>query len=255
MISNNQIKHIRSLQQKKYRDLHHEFIAEGDKLVREILRSSLVVKELYHTSNWVSNIPDGKVRPTQVSAAAMSRMSALKTPSEVMVIVEKPSPQLEYSGLHKGFSIALDEIQDPGNLGTIIRIAHWFGIENIICSENTADAFAPKVVQASMGAIANVQVIYTNLVDALKNAQFEGIPIVGTCLEGSNLYTSEIPQNGILVMGNEGKGIDEDVRELLDLSVAIPSFAMTSVGSESLNVAVATGILCSELARRAGYSK
>ena len=250
MLSANRIKQIRSLQQKKFRKDANLFVAEGSRLIREILRSNLEIESVFHTSTWTDiQLLKGK-HAELITEKEMSRISGLKTATNVLAIVKQPQQKFSLNNLLSGFSIALDDIQDPGNLGSIIRTAHWFGISTILCSLETADAYSPKVVQATMGALVNVSLFYVDLPSILTQAHEMGIPLLGTFLNGENLFTCQLPKSGVLVMGNEGNGIQANIESLITQRIYIPSFSTSSVGSESLNVSVATAIACSELQRR-----
>lgn len=250
MLSTSSIKFIRSLQQKKIRKELNLFIAEGSKLVREVLLSNLEVYRVYHTSSWDNKYLPKNLFSEQVNPKEMERISGLKTPSEVLAIVKQPESNYNLKNLKNTFSLALDDIQDPGNLGTIIRLAHWFGVTTIICSNGTVDAYSPKVVQATMGAIVNVNIIYADLVEVAKEISLQEIPLIGTFLHGDNIYTSVLPSTGVILMGNEGKGIRPEIESYITNRITIPSFALSNVGSESLNVSMATAIVCSELKKR-----
>jgi TrmH family RNA methyltransferase len=250
MISANSIKNIKSLQQKKFRNQYGVFVAEGSKLVNDILKSSLEVESIYHTPEWASNDILGAVKVENINPREMERISGLTTPSPVLAIVKIPENRISVSPSNGTITLALDEVQDPGNLGTIIRIADWFGISNIICSKGTADAYAPKVVQATMGAIARVKLFYTDLPDYIDKAKSNNIPVFGTFLSGDNIYSANLPTNGIVVMGNEGKGISDEVEKMISQRLTIPNFGLSGDSSESLNVAMATAIVCSEFKRR-----
>ncbi|HDP55207.1 MAG TPA: RNA methyltransferase [Bacteroidetes bacterium] len=251
MLSANRIKQIRSLQQKKFRKHANLFIAEGSRLIREILRSTLEIESVFHTSTW-TDIQLLKGKPAElITEKEMSRISGLKTPTNVLAVIKEPKNIFSFTRLNKGFSLALDDIQDPGNLGSIIRTAHWFGISTILCSHETADAYSPKVVQATMGALVNVSLFYVDLQSVLTQAYEMEIPLIGTFLNGENIYTCQLPKNGVLVMGNEGNGIQPNIERFITQRISIPSFSTSSVGAESLNVSVATAIACSELQRRA----
>lgn len=242
------IKKVSSLVHKKYRDEWGLFIAEGDKLVGELLTSSFIVERLFVTEE--SRLTNTTPSQTElVSEEDMKRLSLLKTPSTSLAIVRIPQYTLQQSSLASQLTIVLDDIQDPGNLGTIIRLADWFGIHTIICSPTTADCYNPKVVQASMGAIARVQLHYLPIAAVLDSLP-DSTPVYGTFLEGVNIYTEELSPYGILVMGNEGNGISDEVEQRVTHRIHIPSFAQTGDKSESLNVAVATAIACSEFRRR-----
>ncbi len=249
MLSKNAIKRISSLRIRKYREESGVFVAEGCRLVDEILTSELEVKELYHTSEWKNS---GLTRNTyieMVSVDEMKKISGQSSPTPVLSIVSTP----KYSILNINFAtelvLALDTVQDPGNLGTIIRLADWFGINSVICSNGTADAFSPKVVQSSMGAITRVKVIYCDLPSEL--AKHTGtVPVYGAFMEGNNIYTANLSQTGIVVMGNEGNGISPAVAQLVTQKIHIPTYANDRTSVESLNVAMATAIICSEFRRR-----
>jgi len=237
MISKNQIKFVRQLEQKKYRRKEGLFVAEGPKVVGDLLRAGFNAQEIYATKEWNSN---GK-RIQEVTEEELRKVSFLQHPQQVLALFEIPSAKLSSDST---LSLALDDVQDPGNLGTIIRIADWFGISTIYCSENTVDAWSPKVVQATMGSIARVNIVYTDLKELIQNAS---VPVYGTLLDGQNIYTQELSQEGIIVMGNEGNGISQTIRPLINRKLLIPQF---HEGPESLNVAIATAITCSEFRRR-----
>lgn len=255
MLSKNQIKYVNSLKQKKYREEHNLFIAEGTKIVPELLVSDISVKQVYATSDFFRN---NKIAATierfEIKENELERISALMTPNEVLAVCETPHYQLEIDPLKEKLTLVLDEIKDPGNLGTIIRVADWFGIENIICSNDTVDAFNPKVVQATMGSIARIKVHYVDL-----NIFFQQLttnnqqPIFGALLEGESVYSKQLPSNGFIIIGNESKGISEKLVPYITDKISIPSFShyKTVTGeAESLNAAIATSIICSEFRRR-----
>jgi TrmH family RNA methyltransferase len=247
MISKNQIKFVRQLEQKKYRQKEGLFVAEGPKVVGDLLRHGWQPKALYATSAWegVSGMTGSGM--VQVSAEELQRLSFLQHPQQVLAVFPMPEnremPPLKQGRLY----LALDGVQDPGNLGTIIRIADWFGIDAIYCSLDTADVWNPKVVQATMGSIARVSLYYTDLPQMLKSAE---VPVYGTLLDGEDIYSQSLSSDGIIVMGNEGNGLSAPVRELVDRKLLIPSFNSSPDMAESLNVAIATAITCSEFRRR-----
>ena len=185
-----------------------------------------------------------------VSSKEMERLSQLKTASQCVAIVEKPRWKMPAVADAKRLSLALDGVQNPGNMGTIIRLADWFGVEDIFCSEECADCFNPKVVQATMGAILRVRVHYVDLAALLQRTAAEGTPIYGTMLDGENLYDSEFEPRGVIVMGNEGQGVSKACQQHLSHRLLIPAYPADRQGSESLNVAIATGIICAEFRRR-----
>ena len=257
MISKNQIKFIRQLELKKYRKREGVFVAEGPKVVGDLLRRYQPVA-VYATEEWGqgdrSLILNGIKRPvplTPVTDDELRRISFLQHPQQVLALFRLPDISAEAispsSPLTSHLSLALDGVQDPGNLGTIIRIADWFGIDDIVCSEDTADAWNPKVVQATMGSIARVNISYTNLPALLDRLPAE-TPVYGTLLDGDNIYSQPLSARGIIVMGNEGNGLSAEVRRRVTHRLLIPSFREGD-GAESLNVAVATAIVCSEFRR------
>jgi TrmH family RNA methyltransferase len=240
MITKNQVKYIQSLGQKKWRDSEQVFIAEGPKLVNELLiASNCKIIQLYALKEWIDQIDPG-VEVTAVTTDELQKISQLSTPNQVLAIAEKI--KWESEGIIKGnISLALDEIQDPGNMGTIIRLADWFGVKNIFCSMNCADAYNPKVVQASMGSITRIRVEYADLRLLLENNN--DLRIYATGLSGRDVTEMEKLNEGIIVIGNESKGISDEVLELASVQITIPRKGK----AESLNAAVATGIILSHL--------
>lgn len=243
-----EISFIRSLSSRKERYAAGVFVAEGEKLVLELLASAFHVRRVYVSGERLQ-LPQGVV-VERIAPREMERISSLKTPSEVLAVVEIP----KHGGLGtfhpKDWVLALDDVQDPGNMGTIIRLGDWFGIRDIFCSEATVDCFNAKVVQATMGAITRVRVHYVSLPKFLQRMSSEGIPVYGTFLEGDNIYETELPEVGVLVMGNEGQGISPEVAMQTKRKLYIPSYPAHAVTSESLNVAVATAVATAEIRRR-----
>ena len=252
MLSKNKIKMIRSLDLKKNRLITGLFLAEGERLVFDLLRSDVIISELFCTSTIAAEIL--KFTPDQpieiVNSAELTRISFLKTTPEIVALCQIPKDVINWNEIKDGLTLVLDESQDPGNLGTIVRLADWFGIRNIICSEGCADLYNPKVVQSTMGAFARVKVHYVPLIPFLEQAKLTNIPIYGTFLDGENLYASSLTANGIVVMGNEGNGISDIVANSVSRKINIPSFPPGEVTSESLNVAIATSVICAEFRRR-----
>ena len=231
-LSNNEIRQIRSLREKKFRDESGLFLVEGEKMVSEALSSGLDVVR--------------GVRRSDVGEKIMERISSQTSPSPVLAVVRKPVPAVHGAS---GLCLALDSVRDPGNMGTILRLADWFGIGHIFCSMATADAFSPKVVQSTMGSIARVTLHYTDLSELF--SQLDGkVPVYGTFLDGSNIYEQPGLANGIIVMGNEGNGISPAIETFVSKRLLIPSYPMGRPTAESLNVAVATAITCAEFRRR-----
>jgi TrmH family RNA methyltransferase len=245
MLSKTYTKYIQSLHHKKFRDAENAFIAEGSKVVMELLTSPKIVCEhILAKADWLNEnepiIRKHYKGPLEiVEDFELGKISALSTPNQVVGVFKKiPAGSVKVAGQ---ISLALDTIQDPGNLGTIIRIADWFGIANIICSENCADIYNPKVVQSTMGSFGRVEVVYTNLVEFLN--QNNSVPIYAAALHGKNVDELKGLKEGILLIGNESKGIGAEIMQMATEKITIPKFGM----AESLNAAVATGIILSHL--------
>jgi len=247
MISKNLIKLIKSLEQKKFRLREKLFVAEGPKVVGDIMVSKRP-QRLIATRQWYEKHQIEE--DVLVGEEELRKVSFLQHPQEVIALFPLPETScFDNNSLRNDLVIALDDVQDPGNLGTIIRLADWFGIEQIICSLGTADAFSPKVVQATMGSIARVNLHYTDLPSFLANLG-DGFPIYGTFLNGTNVYEQELSKSGVIIMGNEGKGISKEVERYVNKRLFIPSYPAERPTAESLNVAIATAITCAEFRRR-----
>ena len=221
-------------------------MAEGYKSIAEFINSAYSIEAVYHTSAFDSKVLklSQKINLYEISVTDLEKISSLKTPQDVVAQIRIPQwPVLKYNDLKGRFSLVLDGIQDPGNMGTIIRIADWFGIVNLICSEDTVDIYNPKVVQASMGSLSQVKVHYIGLSQSLSQIK---LPIYGALLDGENIYDSDFGTEGLLLMGNEGNGIRSEVQKLITKAVTIPRIGK----AESLNVAIATALFCSESARK-----
>ncbi len=247
MISKNQQKYIRQLEQKKYRKREGLFVAEGTKVVGDLLKR-YTPATVFSTPQWEA--PEG-ITPQIVTDEELQRISFQQHPQQVLALFPIPSqkaddPQIMLN--EQTLTLALDGVQDPGNLGTIIRIADWFGINTLICSEDTADAWNPKVVQATMGSLARINIIYTSLPTLLDRLP-DNYPVYGTFLDGKNIYTEQLSANGLIIMGNEGNGISEEIRQRVSHRLLIPDFHQGET-ADSLNVAIATAITCSEFRRR-----
>ncbi|MCQ2228238.1 MAG: RNA methyltransferase [Bacteroidales bacterium] len=255
MLSINKKKHIQQLAQKKQRDIQGLFIAEGPKLVLDLIRGGLIPQIAVGEEDALRDFKskantNGKTEYIDATAADMKAISQLKTPSKLLAVFEKPQG-ISAEEKPQDLVLVLDEIQDPGNLGTIIRIADWFGIRQIICSDTCADAFNPKTIQATMGAIARVGVVETDLTELFKRNKAEWkLPVYGTFLEGTNIYSTTLKNKGFIVMGNEGKGISAAIAPYVSDKLFIPNYPAGEITSESLNVAAATAIVCSEFRRR-----
>lgn len=238
-LSKNQLKLITSLQQKKYRNIHGLFIAEGTKVVNEFLMAGFVLEHLFCVNDDeyknISNI-------TLITETELKKVSNYKSPNNVLALFKIPS---EESIQTKGLILALDNINDPGNLGTIIRLCDWFGVKQLICSNNTVDCYNSKVVQATMGSLSRVSINYLDLETFLEEVK---LPKYATVMDGENIYNTNLPKQAVLVMGNEANGISERVLTLIDKKIAIPRFGDLQQ-TESLNVATATAVLLSEFKR------
>lgn len=245
MVSKSQISLIKSLQQKKSRREQRLFVAEGFKSVSEFIASGYHIHTVYFTpavAAKMHKLPK-KTNFEEISAAELQKMSSLTTPQEVLAVIHLPEwPALTRQMLLGRFTLVLDGVQDPGNLGTIIRTADWFGIKNIICSDDTVDAYNPKVVQATMGSLARINLHYTNLATLLPTLN---LPVYGAMLNGENIYNTDFGTEGLIAMGNEGNGLRPDVQALITRSITIPRVGE----AESLNVAIATALFCSEISR------
>ena len=251
MISKNQIKYVHQLELKKFRKQEGLFIAEGHKVVGDLLRAGFKPRQIFAIQEWITDnssqlsVLDSQL--SEVNLEELTRLSLLQHPQQVLALFPIPDEQTIPSPKN-ALSILLDNVQDPGNLGTIIRIADWFGIDTIYCSLGTVDAWNPKVVQATMGSIARVHIKYVDpqlLFDSLPDK----FPVYGTFLDGDNIYTQQLSQQGIIVMGNEGNGISDAVRSRVTHKLLIPDFHKGDT-ADSLNVAIATAITCSEFRRR-----
>ena len=248
MLSKNKIKYIRSLELKKNRKEEGVFVAEGHKLVGDLL-GHFPCRLLVALPSWLEKNPHHTADEViEVTPEELSRSSLLKTPQDVLAVFEQPHYKLPTDVMNHSLCLALDDVQDPGNLGTIIRLADWFGIEHIFCSQGTVDVFNPKVVQATMGALARVKLHYCDLPTLI--AGLKEIPVYGTFLDGNNLYGETLSEGGLIVMGNEGNGVSKEVSRLINRRLYIPNYPVSRETSESLNVAIATAVVCAEFRRR-----
>ena len=254
MISKNRLKYIRSLEMKKYRKADGVFVAEGHKLVGDLL-DVFECTYLVATAEWLSANASWverqrRVEIDEVTEDELRRVSFQETPQQVLAVFKQPVYSVDVNEVvRKQLCLALDDVQNPGNLGTIVRLADWFGIEHIFCSKGCADIYNQKTVQATMGGIARVQVHYVDLPEMLSSLE-RGIPIYGTFLDGDNMYQKTLEKRGLIVMGNEGKGVSREVEALVTERLYIPNFPEGRETSESLNVAIATAIVCAEFRRR-----
>ena len=241
MLSKNQIKLISSLQQKKYRFANQLFFAEGVKVIQELVKSNFELEHLYTTKEDFKDIPSNKI--TLITENELNKISALATPNTCLAVFKIP---MESKIIESGLVLALDSVRDPGNMGTILRLCDWFGIEQLVCSKQTVDIYNPKVVQATMGSITRVNVNYVDLAPFLKKTK---LPVFGTFMDSDNIYKTHLPQEGIIVMGNEANGISESIEKLVTKRITIPRFGQLQI-TESLNVATATAIILSEFRRQ-----
>ncbi len=254
MLSKNQVKFIRSLHLKKFRDSERCFLAEGSTLVLDLVSSRFPVENIYAIAPWIAeNSGAISARPIplkEITLKEMEQITALSSPSPVLAIAKMAESVVPPGIGEKELVLMLDDIRDPGNLGTILRIADWFGIGQVICSENSVDLYNPKTVQSTMGSIARVSVTETSLESFLENIHGE-IPVYGTFLDGKNIYEEKLSPNGIIVIGNESRGISTSIEKHISHRLHIPSFSKSLAGhAESLNASVATAIVCSEFRRR-----
>ena len=248
MLSKNKIKYIRSLELKKNRKEERAFVAEGHKLVGDLL-GHFSCRLLVATRSWLDIHPQvGADEVIEVTQEELTRASLQKTPQDVLAIFEQPEYPMNPEVISQSLCLALDDVQDPGNLGTIIRVADWFGIEHIFCSLGTVDVYNPKTIQATMGALARVKLHYCNLPSLI--ASLGDVPVYGTFLDGKNIYGEDLGTYGLIVMGNEGKGVSQEVADMVNKRLYIPNYPPQRETSESLNVAMATGIVCAEFRRR-----
>jgi TrmH family RNA methyltransferase len=253
MISKNKIKQIKSLSLKKIRQKESLFLVEGDKNVSEALDSEYVVKEVYATAKFLRNNEKKVIRVPSVyvvSSEEIKKISLLSQPQNALALCSIP-PAGDIVPRLNSFCLYLDDIQDPGNMGTIIRICDWFGIEMLFCSPSTVDLYNPKVIQASMGSFCRVKTVYIPFTDLLNKSVETNFPVFGTFPEGKNIYEENLPEQGLVIMGNEGRGISKEVEKKIDHRLSIPSFSGGKNRAESLNVAIAAGIICSEFKRKA----
>ncbi|MDR0371406.1 MAG: RNA methyltransferase [Prevotellaceae bacterium] len=252
MLSRNKIKLINSLSQKKGRDKLGLFVAEGVKLVTDLLPYFDCAVLIYTDKLLLNEQSTGAYELIEASRAEYKKISHQEHPQGLMGVFIKNDTGWEFESINKTISLALDDVQDPGNLGTIVRIADWFGICDVFCSKNTADIYNPKTIQASMGALARVRVHYVDLHAVLTDNRLT-VPVYGTFLDGENIYQTTISNKGIIVMGNEGNGISTGLKKIIDKKLLIPNYPEGIKSSESLNVSAATAIVCAEFRRRQKY--
>lgn len=254
MISRNKAKFIVSLQRKKIRDEEGLYIIEGDKIVREFLNAGMPVRMLVAKPEFIRSLPEDNLKlVSEVEEASfddLRQISTLKTPHNALAVVRIQEKDVDLPALLHDLNVALEFVQDPGNMGTIIRAAGWFGIRNIICSPDCVDVYNPRVIQASMGAMLHVNVMYYNLKELLSEAQENNIPVFGTLLGGDSIYDQPLDSKGIILLGNESKGISSELAPYLTNRITIPRFGVAGPGIDSLNVGMAASIVLSEFRRR-----
>jgi RNA methyltransferase, TrmH family len=254
MISKNKIRFIKSLQIKKIRDQERLYVIEGDKLVKEFLAANVPVEMVVAKPEFLAGLSADLTKyvseQESISYEELKQISTLKTPHNALAVVRMPDIEMNISEILKGLCVALDFVQDPGNMGTIIRAAGWFGIKNIICSPDCVDVYNPKVIQASMGALLHVNVYYEDLKKIFTSAKAGSVPIFGTLLEGSSIYSHKLNNKGIILLGNESKGISDDLLDFITDKIKIPKFSTAREGIDSLNVGMAAAIVFSEFLRK-----
>jgi TrmH family RNA methyltransferase len=243
MVSKNQIKLISSLHQKKFRQSQNLFIAEGQKVIQELLDANFCLEHLYQTELLFAGV--SSVKTTLIDFNNLKKISALTVPNNCLAIFKIPNPK---PIIENGVLLALDNIRDPGNFGTILRLCDWFGIKQVLCSKATVDLYNPKVIQATMGSVARVNITYLDLKLFLENTK---LPVFGTFMDGENIYKTDLPNHGIIVMGNEANGISKEIETVINKKLTIPRFGNLQ-RTESLNVATATAIVLSEFNRSLG---
>ncbi|MEP0262772.1 RNA methyltransferase [Dokdonia sp.] len=249
MLSKSNIKRITGLHQKKYRQREGLFVAEGIKVINELLQSSFQLEAIYGIDASFLNISrDDSVIFQEVTLAELKKVSFLKTPQTALALFKIPENVLTISD---GITVVLDDVRDPGNLGTIIRLCDWFGVSSLVCSSQTVDCYNPKVVQATMGSLSRVSITYVDIEGYLKE---EKRPVYGTFMEGKNIYGSTLPSEAVIIMGNEANGISDTVARFVTQKIAIPRFGQLQK-TESLNVATATAICLSEFKRNTSIEK
>jgi len=253
MISQNKIKQINLLKNKKHRLKYNNFVAEGRKIVGELLESDIKIEYIVATENWLNNniLEDFSFEIITVTDKELKKISSLTTTQDVLAVAEIPKLVFDKNEISENLSIVLDNIQDPGNLGTIIRLSDWFGIKNIFCSQNTVNLFNSKVIQATMGAFLRVNVHYLDIENLITDySKLPDFDVVGTFMDGENIYKKNLPNKGFIVMGNEGNGISSNISHIISSRINIPNFSTNPKKTESLNVAIATAIVCSEFMKK-----
>jgi len=256
MLSKTKISYIISLQKKKVREEEKLYVIEGDKLVKEFLEARVPVRMLVAKPEFLNSLPQvhrqGIAEVIPASYEELKKISSLTTPHNALAVIEMPEINADTADLKKGLTVALDTVQDPGNLGTIIRAAAWFGIKNIFCSPDCVDIYNPKVIQSSMGAILHVNVFYTDLLVFLDTAAKNKTRIFGALMDGESIYSYKLDNHGIILLGNESKGISEELMPYITDRIKIPKLTGVERGIDSLNVSMAASVIFSEFTRSRG---
>lgn len=256
MLSKTRIKFIKSLQNKKVRDDEKLFVIEGDKLIKEFLKADAPIRMILAKSEFLTGLRSDLTNSVSViegiSYDELKQISSLKTPHNALAVVQMSDRIMNLSEVLNHLCVALDCVQDPGNLGTIIRAAGWFGIKNIVCSPDSVDVFNPKVIQSSMGALLHVNVFYNDLSDLLSYANINSVTVFGTLLEGKSIYDHKLDTKGIILLGNESKGITASLLPYINEQIRIPKFSKAIEGIDSLNVGMAASIVFSEFLQKSG---
>jgi len=258
MLTRAQLRLVVSLQDRTDRDRLGLYVVEGDKLVREALALRADVETVYAVAEWIRGAPIASEPQSrtivEVSPHELRRMSAQKSPNAALAVVRKPLPVLDGAASDSNLTFALDAVRDPGNLGSLLRVAAWFGIEDVVASTDCADAFQPKVVQASMGALFHVRVHSIDLEPFLVGVRSRGLPVYGAALQGTSIYEADLEPRGVILLGNESFGLSERLACLASQRLVIPPWRESGPGRDSLNVAMAAAVLCSEFRRRAAHA-
>ena len=256
MISKARIRFIKSLQNKKVRDEERLFVIEGDKLITEFLIAKVPIKILLGKPEFLKSLQPDLSRYVNlienINFDELKKISTLKTPHNALAVVHMPEREMNMTEVLNKFCVALDCIQDPGNMGTIIRAAGWFGIENVICSMDCVDVYNPKVIQSSMGALLHVNVFYHDLKKLFTSAAENSVAVFGTLLEGDSIYKHKLDSKGIILLGNESKGISDEFIPFITEKIKIPKFSTATQGIDSLNVGMAASVVFSEFLRKSG---
>jgi TrmH family RNA methyltransferase len=251
VLSKNKIKLINSLKNKKGRQESGLFVVEGEKMVDELINSNFKVDCIIAIPEWISQNSNiiKEIQSFETDEPTLKKISSLTTPNKVLALAKIKESKINFEELESDLSLVLDTIQDPGNLGTIIRTADWFGIKNIICSHNSVDVYNSKVIQSTMGAVFRTNVYYEDLENLFQKIN-SSIDVYGTFLEGENIYSNDLNKNGLIVFGNESKGISRSIEKYITKKITIPSFSSLNGSMESLNITAAAAIVCSEFRRR-----